>query len=353
VSTDALWAKLSEAGLTRGDLPAATEVHPPWYVRLMLCIAGLIAAGFLIGFTTLAVKFVMDTPEAATAVGLMIVVGAYMLFRSIRHSDFLSMFALAVSFAGQGLFFVGMFGLFERADNGLPWVLIAVVEGVLCVVMPNFIHRVASAFAAGFALTTALLWSGAPSVSPGILATLVAWTWLNEARYAQRASIAVPAAYGLTLALVHAQVSTLNGRALRDYLGATPTAWLPPWMGDALVAAALVGTVAALVHRAGWGRDDRRALFAIAAAVALGAASFKAHGIAGGLTIVLLGFANGNRVLMGLGIAALVFYVSRYYYMLEMTLLEKSAALVLTGAVLLGVRWVVLRIVMPGEKRDA
>ena len=68
--------------------------------------------------------------------------------------------------------------------------------------------------------------------------------------------------------------------------------------------------------------------------------------------IVVLGFANGNRVLTGLGITALLFYVSAYYYLLEETLLFKSGVLLATGIVLLATRWLVLNVVIK-ERADA
>jgi uncharacterized membrane protein len=128
---------------------------------------------------------------------------------------------------------------------------------------------------------------------------------------------------------------------------------VPLWVGDAAIAGALIVTVAVLTARAGWPRGDRRRLFALAAATAIGAASFKAPGIAGGLMIALLGYANGNRVLTGLGIASLIFYASRYYYYFEVTLLVKAAALAATGAVLLGARWIALNVVVPERETDA
>jgi uncharacterized membrane protein len=60
--------------------------------------------------------------------------------------------------------------------------------------------------------------------------------------------------------------------------------------------------------------------------------------------ISLLGFAGGNRTLVGLGIAALISYICAYYYALEVTLLVKSAVLTGTATVLLAMRWVVTRL---------
>jgi uncharacterized membrane protein len=107
------------------------------------------------------------------------------------------------------------------------------------------------------------------------------------------------------------------------------------------------------LKQAGWTLRESRTVLALAASVAVGAASFKAPGIAGGLMIALLGFANGNRVLLGLGIAALLLYVSSYYYLLDATLLAKSGVLAATAAVLLVARWLVLGRVMPKRGADA
>jgi uncharacterized membrane protein len=54
-------------------------------------------------------------------------------------------------------------------------------------------------------------------------------------------------------------------------------------------------------------------------------------------------FANGNRVLAGLGILALLGYLSHYYYALYATLLAKSALLAGAGLVLLAARFALRR----------
>jgi uncharacterized membrane protein len=57
---------------------------------------------------------------------------------------------------------------------------------------------------------------------------------------------------------------------------------------------------------------------------------------------VLLGYANANRVLTGLGVFSLIAYLSLYYYQLQATLLVKSASLIATGMVLLIARFVLV-----------
>ena len=84
-----------------------------------------------------------------------------------------------------------------------------------------------------------------------------------------------------------------------------------------------------------------RVLFAGTPEFAL--ASLKAPGVGAATAILVLGYANGNRVLAGLGIATLIAYLSHYYYNLEATLLEKSILMMATGAALIAARFALHR----------
>lgn len=164
-----------------------------------------------------------------------------------------------------------------------------------------------------------------------------ALAWLRQLDERRLQDFTAPLGYGLTLALVYAEAN------LASRVWTAERAAVPASAGEALAAAVLALVVSALARRAGWRPGEHRSLMAIAAALAVGAASFKAPGVASGLMIVLLGFAAANRLVLGLGIAALLFYLSSYYYLLEATLLVKSGVLTATGVVLLAVRWVLLR----------
>ena len=52
--------------------------------------------------------------------------------------------------------------------------------------------------------------------------------------------------------------------------------------------------------------------------------------------MLVVGYAHGNRTLAGFAIAALLGYLSVFYYLLEYTLLVKSVLLMSTGIALLG-----------------
>jgi Domain of unknown function (DUF4401) len=349
--TDALWTRLTAAGLTRGKMPALAQSGTPWTVRVMLAIAGLIAAASLLGFLGTFFTIVFESRTASITTGGLLLLGAFMLFRTQGQSDFWAMFALAVSLSGQFLLLSGLFrgGAWTAGLFGLT----AALQLALAVVMPSYIHRTLSAYAAAIAFQYACFAAGAPFLVTGLVAAIVAALWLHEARFGMRHAVAEPVAYGVTVAFMQIAAASLFGHARTTFFIVQTDIGAWPWADPLLTAAVLIVSTAVLLTRAGWTPSARPMQLAMLAVVLVCIASFKAPGIMACLLIVLLGFSNGNRVLTGLGIAALVLYLSGYYYLLEVTLLTKSGVLLATGVVLLAARWLMLSRVMPAERSDA
>ncbi|GAB4358804.1 MAG: DUF4401 domain-containing protein [Gammaproteobacteria bacterium] len=351
---EALWDRLVRAGVATGAFPAGTEVQPPWYVRVMLGVSGWIAALFLLGFVAIGLEFIIDSATASVFVGALALAAAFVLFR-LASNDFYQQFALAVSFAGQGLVLFGLFDAIGWRGSGVWWAA-ALLQIVVAVVMPNFVQRLVAAFVAAYALSVAMIFHGATAVVP-VLATLgIAVIWLKEFHWQRLSAVMRPIGYGLTLALVQLEGQALFGRSLRLFGGRSESIplFFPHWLGELVLGLLFVAVVGRLLAQRGEACTSPRMLVALGMAAVIAAASLEAPGIATGFVIILLGFSNGNRLLVGLGVAALLFYVSAYYYSLETTLLVKSQILAATGALLLAVRWVVLKWVFPaGEGRHA
>lgn len=336
----AAWQTLAEAGIVSGEMPPS-DARTAWYVRALLGFGGWLAAGFLVAFTFAAFAFVVASPAASAVLGLGMVAGAAKILSAHPGSPFIVQMGLATSFAGQALFFVGV----EQAIDHPQTVafVVAIFEAALAVFVRHTVHRLCCATAAGVALAIALTFAGAHYLSVGLLAAIVAAAWLNEFAWAASASTVRPIAYGVTLALVLVQGTWFVQLPPYQLARFGTFEWFPRWLGSALPAIVLVAVAVRLLHR--WQRPlgDRDAIVTIGVTAAIGAASFAAPGVAAAMMIVLLGFANGNRILMAIGVAALLSYVSMYYYQLETTLLVKSVALSVTGATLLLARWMVAR----------
>jgi hypothetical protein len=342
---ESLWAALRAGGLAEGELPERSEARAPWFVRVMLGIAGWIGAMFLFSFVGALFVYVMKHAFAAIGAGALACAVAAYLFRSDPKGEFSAQFALAVSLAGQVL--IG-YGLAKGLGNKI-WataLVMSVVQGALFVLVPNFVHRVWSAWAGVVLAAVALGELRLYPFVPALATAAFAWVWIREFDFARHGAALRAGGYGLALAAMQAAV--MHGDAWTRWLygrsGGTLLGEAGVWLGAAAAGAVLVWAVVLLLGREGVRLSSSRGGIALAGASILGLASLKAPGIGPAAAILVVGYANGNRVLAGLGIVSLVGYLSHYYYAMHATLLEKSALLAATGLALLAARLAVQRL---------
>jgi hypothetical protein len=340
-----LWLRLKAAGLVADEPPPPGAAAAPWFVRVMLGVTGWIGAVFLLIFVGVGLKFVVESAAASFVVGLAACAAAGVLFRTKPDSDFTTQFGLAVSLAGQGLV---LFALVKElsAQTSAIALSMSLFQAVLFIAVPNFVHRVWAAWTGAHAAVFALADWHLQAYAPGLLSIACAWVWLNEFQYAKHGTMLRTGGYGLVLALMGA-----TGMAAW-----TTDAWLwhagsdrPPdsqyhlWIGAGLGGIALLWAVWRLLIREAVEPASRAGGCILAAAGILALATLKAPSLAPATLILLLGYGNGNRVLSGLGVAALLGYLSFYYYSLEATLLHKSALMAATGLALLAARFMLKR----------
>lgn len=343
------WRTLLRSGLVAGSMPPATGLESPWYVRLMLGAAGWIAAGFLLGFVATGLAWIISSELASTLAGALMMAAALLLLRKLTRNDFAIQFALAVSFAGQVLFAVGIFGwLGLERDTTFSWAVMTVTEVLLAALMPNATHRLWSAFAAAVAFYLVLYSLHLAFIAPAIVLAFAAWTWLNEFAWPGYSCALRPMAYGLVLALVAIDMATGVLQPLTGMgVSFTEHMLVPSWTGQLLRGVVVLSVVWALLRRGGAEIPGRVANAALLGSVILVGASLEAPGISVGVCIILLGYAHGNRLLTGLGVTALLLYLGTYYYSLADSLLVKSQTLAVSGAVLLTLRWLLLHWLLP------
>jgi len=165
--------------------------------------------------------------------------------------------------------------------------------------------------------------------------------WLKEFDCPARGELLRAGGYGLALAAVQTAVmhggiwyswlATMGGQA---HSGSVALAWA----GAVAAGVVLVAAVLLLLRREQVALDSGPGRVALVAAAVLALASIKAPGVGPAVAILVVGYANGNRVPAGLGIAALIGYLSHYHYALHATLLEKSALMACAGIALLAAR---------------
>ena len=346
----ALWSKLLGAGVVEGPTPMEESADSPWYMRVLSGFSGWLAALFLLGFVGSAFVWAVENAILSLAVGALMVLGAYTILRHAQN-EFVEHLALALSLAGQALIFWGLFRLNSPGWSASSWLWIALLEMVLTWWMPSFVHRVFSAFVSATALSMAFAMMHVPYVMDSILLLGMAWIWLHLFRYPQQLARLRAAGYGLALALIPLKGSVLfqargTGWRLEPF---EVGSWLQPWMAELLTVTVVIYVVWCLLLRYQHRSGDRFSLRVLGATLLIALLSLEAPGLATALVILLLGFAVGNRVLLGLGIAALLFFVSSYYYLLDTTLLVKAGHLLIIGITLLVLRWLAVRYLFTGE----
>ena len=346
-----LWGRLRAAGLVAGEMPPQSA--SPWFIRAMLGIAGWIGALFLIGFIGAAFAMVMRSAGAAVVAALLCSAGAFAIFRLAGKGDFLAQFGLAIGFAGQILFGIAIFEWLQT-DDVLAWLVFAAVEAALAWLLPNFIHRVCTCFVAVIALSLGFAQAGIYGLAQPLAAAGCAVIWCNELRLAAQAGLWRPVGYGLTLGVLQTAATPLLGGELLIAFQRGGGGWFQQYgtvAGTALVSVVVLVVAARILKELAIDVSSREGLAVLACAALVMGGAFPAHGLAASLLILILGFAGGNRVLFGLGLVAVVSFLSHYYYQLRETLLYKSMILAATGALLLGARWGVRRLFPAGEGR--
>lgn len=341
-----LKTKLSQAGITLNEPTTPVQLETPWFVRTLQAFSGWLAALFLLGFIAVGAVFVVESPAASMGLGGVMLGAAYGLFRRAR-SDVLEHLALAVSLAGQLLIAWALVEFWNASTypfwSLLGWSLLG-LQCVLALVMPSQVHRTFSAFAASLALYMALAMSAMATVASGIVLLALTLLWLNEFRWPSRIKDVQALGYGLLMGLLVLQGLAHSGQSFAFWFDAHSThafAWLVPWLNAVLVMFSLVLLLYTLFQRhlssTSYLTNVHGGVYI--SLIALLLASFYVPGVGQGVVVLLLGFAMGHRVLMGLGGLSLLMGIGSYYYWLDMTLLTKALTLLVMGGVLLTLRW--------------
>jgi hypothetical protein len=343
----ALWARLRATGIASGDAPADDDT--PWYLAALAGASAWIAALLLGGFFFTLFDDLWKTPALAFALGAGCCVFALLVLRHLRGREFFEQFAIAASLAGQ--FLIGIaFEKWSRQDAGavvlgtgkpdwhLVWAGIGVVALVLYVLARQRMHRFLCGLIVAGALVGVMVGESEDRLRFSV--PLLAWAmlvlWWRSTTPDRCAPALPPLAWATSLmAVVFVWFigPDTGGPGAAGAVDAASTR-----LAQALVVPLLpVCTYWLWTRCAATVPADRR-LLVLATAVVFGLLWWRAPGVAVCACVTLIGFALYRPALLGVGVAGLGIYLVRYYYQLDVPLLEKSYWLVAGGAVLLAAR---------------
>lgn len=323
--------------LSGADLSGANDAESsPWYIKALVGVAAWIAAFFLAAF--LGVAGLIDSTESMMVLGAVLVVIAVVLRRLTRHSIFWGQLAFAVVLAGQGLLIAGVGS--REFDITMTALFVVLLEVVIFALYPDALHRMLSVMAITGAITVILYEQDLRALIHGLIFLLAVGTvavWQQEFRLlaSRWFPVRAPLGYGLALSLFALCLLTLV-----DYYGVT--LW---WQSAAGLALVLLYLAYRLLGELDRPLVSPVGLWALVAVALLLVPAYQTPGILAAMIVLLLGFWRNNVLLMGLATLFLLFFLSAYYYNLDITLLNKSYILMGTGVVLLALRfafhWVV------------
>ena len=331
------------------------ELSSPWYIKTLLAFSGWLGAVFFLAFIALFLFMNnnLDEPIFVGAVGILLVVCAYFILR-VPKNEFFEHTGLAISLAGQALVVYSFVGgsLFGDHSDYISWFFIGIFHTVLAILMPNFVHRVFSSAFAAISFDASFLLIGASHIVSSIALILLVVLYNNEFKTTKSYQKISGAVYGLMIywLIVNCIISVdavfldLFYRYDKEALFQLPYQVIP-----ALFVFAILFSIWEVINPTkkinGYNKKVtvRQAAFVLAFSLVICLLTLTAGGVPAALVIILLGFSRSNKVMMAMGIIALLSYCSVYYYMMEQTLLYKSAILFTVGIFMLMTRFFLVR----------
>lgn len=325
-------------------LLAGEETATPWYIQAAVGISAWIAAVFIIGFITTGI-FLTESSTVLAITGLVFCGAAGGVKRLFPRSIFAGQLSLAVSLAGQGLFIAGV----GSGSESVVTTALATMalEAALIVLYPGTLHRLISSLAIIGAVLVILFveWELYETAHAVIILlaglALIAWygdTWFMVRRWT---GFSRPIGYAAVLALFGLLVPS-----------AIPEVdFVQHWWISTLVLLLIFLTLIFLMVRTGGLTISPVILSAVAGGVVvLSLVTWQAPGVLAALSFMLLGFWRGHRLVLGIAVAFLAFFIGGFYYNLDLTLLEKSWILMGSGLLFLIGRYFLLGQLNPEQE---
>ncbi len=310
---------LDRYSLESSSLPPDTST--PWYLIALASIGSIVAGGVLMVALSLLLAGIGLSPEVMAILGgLLALVGGLIIGR-MSKGLFLNQFATTGTVAGQVLVAGGTFGITDSMAAGV--VMAWAVGGV----------------------TIALLRDPFQQVLLTAVATAATCVWAVEAGTGFGLPLLTVCTVPVGLAALFTPPRRLDVRPAAFALLVVPLGLFEP-----LVTTYPLHVMAALPYVAGalwvlW--PALTTPVRIAAAVGGGLAlAGLAPGVTGALMLLAVAWRLGSRAVAGVGVIALLLFVVRYYYAVDVTLLTKSGLLMAGGVLTLGL-WMTWRRMTP------
>jgi uncharacterized membrane-anchored protein len=341
-------------GLALTDIEEAEKTlnqdhRAPWYVETFLAvggwIAGLFAAGAIFAFVA---AILPDSAKGETFAAVALMVGAGFALAGTwlgrrRQRDFARHFAIAAIAAGLTAAIGGFWYLVssalenfggpshELARIGYAGLVTSLAAAAVSTIVARTVRDGILSFLTTLAIFAVAMFSASALNIEHAVAPSIYWLVAPASALAGLIVFTRPFGRGVFTAVGAALMigPMLYFDGLRNFaetFGIAPPTRFAGYAGEAMFAAGAVYCLAAL--------RKRYPFYGLVAAAIILFAGIMLLPNAGDVAILILlaGFAANHRGLAAIGVVALAWFISRFYYDLSLTLLEKSAIMAGLGA---------------------
>jgi len=315
-----------------------TDERLPWYVRLVVGVGAWITAVVLmfLGGAIVFVALEFETGGALAFIGAAYLWVGLWVIRRPERGIFANQLGLATAAAGAALVSGGFAAEAEEVWVGVP-IAVAVAAAIFMVSSNRILQFLVSALAAGFFVATLVIERTPYALDIVALATPVGLYLML--RPPER-DIAPAAIVLLLLFPLYSIFIVPDAYWVRDIQ-------MGGWIARGIHMALFLWLVS--LHwkqRANHGLNQGAIAFIVAALLVC---LLLPPGGSAALLIMTYAYVVGSTPFATLGVVLQAQYLIRYYYSLEMTLLNKSILLMAVGAILLVAWWLAER----GRKQGA
>lgn len=227
------------------------------------------------------------------------------------------------------------------------------MQAVVTVIMPNRIYRLLGSIMTLGLMIYLLNYYHLPELNLGLLALITTGSNLSRYSLLQRIpskwradvfDIIKAIGYASALMLLCFSVYFIaaeHSHSLASYYGDTFS--YNYYLAQGLLTLASLYAAYLILKRYDVKLLSAAGLFIGGAIVLLGIISIYVSGLLATSLIIVIAIANSQRVLLGLGVTALVSYIFWYYYQLDTSLLVKSISMLVIGIALLLIRWTLIK----------
>ena len=334
----------------------------PWFLQLLFGFSGVLASLFFLGFLTLLLftTDVFDSFIGLLLIGLVLSATGFALFRNkrLRDNAFMSSLAFAVSVAGQAYAAFALLNgdLYQPVD---VW-LFLLLQGFMTLVMANRVYRLLSAMITLGCMVYLLNYYQLPELSLGLLALIAIVTNLQRYDLLQRvpvkwqgsfSDVLSAIAYASAVMLLAVSVYFIAAEYGKDFVDNSLDEGFNDganfiynyFLAQGLLILASLYAAYLILKRYQVNITSALGLIVVCAILVLGMMSVYVSGLLATSLIIIIATANSQRVLLALGIIALVSYIFWYYYQLDTSLLIKSISMLIIGFTILLLRWLLVR----------